>query len=167
MIARGMITKLAAVSMIAMAAAGCASTPAAPAAGVDIDFMRGCWVAKDAPGGTIISFLRLLPPEVGSGMLEGEVRPVASLYADQAVRFSFARDGSAATLDRLVEGQAPDRYVRDASADAQMRAVYVKAGSDSERLVVDGRDEMLRIFTAGRGDENTKSQFVGERDGCD
>lgn len=166
-----MITRLAGATMIALLAAGCAGAPATQTGGADIDFIRGCWVAKDAPGGTIISFLRLLPPEIGSDRLEGEVRPVASLYADQAVRFSFARDGSAATLDHLIEGQAPDTYVRDASAaggaPASPRAVYVRSGSSGDRLVVEGREEGLRIFTSGQGGGAAKDQFKGERDGCD
>lgn len=170
MAARG-VTGWLAASASALAIGGCAGTPDAAGLAQDIDFIRGCWVSKEAPGGQILSFLRLLPPTPGEGALEGEVHPVASLYADKARRFSFARDGSTATLDYLAEGKPPETYKRAPSGVSAgagpYRAVYARSDLDSALLVVDGRDEALRIFTTLRGSTETRDQFTGERDGCD
>ena len=170
MAARGMTGWLVA-GAAALAIGGCAVTPGASGLHQDIDFIRGCWVSKDAPGGQIISFLRLLPPSPGDGVLEGEIHPVASLYADKARRFSFARDGSTATLDYLIEGKPPETYRRDpadtASAKDGYHAVYARSDRDSALLVLEGRDEALKIFTTVRGSAEAEDQFTGERDGCD
>lgn len=170
MAARG-VTGWLAAGASALAIGGCAGTPDAAGSAQDIDFIRGCWVSKDAPGGQIISFLRLLPPTPGKSTLEGEIHPVASLYADKARRLSFARDGSTATLDYLVEGTPPETYKRapsDVLAGAgSYRAIYARSDRDSALLVVEGRDEALRIFTTVRGGAQASDQFIGERDGCD
>lgn len=154
-----------------LAIGGCAGTPDATRSAQDIDFIRGCWVSKEAPGGQIISFLRLLPPTPGESTLEGEIHPVASLYADKARRFSFARDGSTATLDYLIEGKPPETYRRERTdapgAKGGYRAVYARGDMTSALLVLEGREEALKIFTTVRGSTQTSDQFTGERDGCD
>lgn len=170
MAARGMTGWLAASAAV-LAIGGCAGTPGATALQQDIDFIRGCWVSKEAPGGQIISFLRLLPPSPGDVVLEGEIHPVASLYADKARRFSFARDGSTATLDYLIAGKPAETYTRDrasvSSAKDGYRAVYARSDRESALLVLEGSNERLKIFTAARDSATTNDQFTGERDGCD
>ena len=150
----------------ALLATACSTAPASSAGGQqDIDFVRGCWVAKDAPGGQIHAFLRLLPPSPGDVVLDGEVRPVASLYADQARRFSFQRDGSSATLINLAAGTPEQTFTRDnAAADGARQAIFRSA---SVVMRVSGDDEGLKISTTN-GDGSTETiHFAGERDGCD
>ena len=66
---------------------------------------------------------------------------------------------------------SPETYRRDradtASAKDGYHAVYARSDRDSALLVLEGRDEALKIFTTVRGSAEAEDQFTGERDGCD
>ena len=63
------------VAAATLGAAGCATPPAPMPTDMDIDFVRGCWVQKDAPGEQVQAFLRLLPD---GDSLSGQVADVST-----------------------------------------------------------------------------------------
>jgi len=150
----------------ALVATACSAAPAPSAnAAADIDFVRGCWVAKDAPGGAILSFLRLLPQSPRGDVLEGEVHPVASLYANQARRFTFKRDGSSATLANLAADSAAETFMRNTTVQAGARNATYSSGDTL--MHISGGEERLKIVTVKRDGSTEATHFAGERDGCD
>jgi hypothetical protein len=150
----------------ALVATACSTAPG-PSANrpADIDFVRGCWVEKDGPGGQVHSFLRLLPPSPGDNALEGEIRPVASLYANLARRFTFKRDGSSATFTDLAADSATETFTRDTAVQVDGSNATYRSGDTV--LHVSGDNEGLKIFTAKRDGSAETTHFAGERDGCD
>ena len=101
-----------------LCAAGCVTPPAPMPADMDIDFVRGCWVQKDAPGVRAQAFLRLLPD---GDSLAGQIADVSTGDWITVATFSFSRTGERATFDtalhecvvgRAAAGDAakPSRY---------------------------------------------------------
>lgn len=145
--------------------AGCASSATVPTATQDVDFMRGCWVAKDLPGGPPQAFLRLLPDGADGPAYSGSVIDVRNGQWTPGVRFEFARDGTQAIVTN--PGDAPRTYVRTedslrpAASEGAMHVVYTDARGLLEAI---GRGDTLSI-REGAGSPVTLWPF--ERDGCD
>jgi hypothetical protein len=161
-----------AASLLAIALLpGCAATPK-PAPGQDVEFLRGCWVAKDAPGGQIRAFLRLLPDGADGPSYRGAITLVLGGAWNPGTRYEFARDGSAAVETNLQGETATYSRVASstwstASAPAE-RAVY--ADAHGTLLVADGGNDTLKLSIVSNASGNqviSPIEFDGERDGCD
>jgi hypothetical protein len=149
----------------------------------DIEFLRGCWVAKDQPGGRVTGFLRLLPASPEGPAYEGDVQVLMGNLMRSTMRLSFARDGSAMTMARAGGGQVlpADPSATTATLTASPSASetaglpgttylltyatypgqegtpWIAAGGDADRLTI----------YSGVGPSRTADLFSGERDGCD
>ena len=167
------------VLLASLAASACQQ--ASSASGPSIDFVRGCWVQKDAPGGAIEAFLRLLPGGADGDQTNysGEIMDVTSGEPGHRQGLSFARDGSAASWWILfggygadpdataVAGGAHDSFERtyDSAFDsgrhqdhAIFESIYVPGGT----LAVEATAEQLKVTR-----NVAETIFDGERDGCD
>ena len=163
---KNFVSAMTAVALLA----GCATAAKAPATqAADVEFLRGCWVAKTAPGGAVMGFLRLLPEGAAGPAYRGAVGGMGD--GKVGAQFSFARDGSAATVVAAA-GSAPNAY-RKASYELlapegsmTTYAAYAREGAADERLIAEVAGERLKIHTLA-ADGQDKVLFEGERDGCD
>lgn len=166
--------------LASLAASACQQTN--PTSGASIDFVRGCWVQKDAPGGTIRAFLRLLPggADGDEQRYSGEIQEVTLGEAvETRAGLSFARDGSSASWWILfgapnvgqdvivVPGSAQDSFRRiygseRHSAEHEHRAVFNSIYVPGGTLVVEATAERLKVTR-----NVVETIFNGERDGCD
>ena len=166
-----------AYAMIAALLTGCAAAPAPVPADRDIDFVRGCWVQKETPGGKVEAFLRLLPE---GDALAGQLTDVSTGDWITAGVFSFALDGVSATFETrdLVDQPAHTRIDPSALAAnfAWARpqwggrlAAYANAPPSRSFLFVEGGDDRLAIRIVQSAVDATLifRVFAGERDGCD
>jgi hypothetical protein len=157
--------------------AGCAAAPAPMPADRDIDFVRGCWVQKESPGGQIEAFLRLLPE---GDTLAGQLADVATGDWITGATFSFARSGTSASFEtRDLVDQPPHTRI-DPSALARNfdwarpqwggeLAAYAGPRPSRSFLFVEGVENRLAIRAVQSSLEATLvfTVFDGERDGCD
>lgn len=169
------------VPIALLATASCASQPAARPADMDIDFVRGCWVQKEAPGGKIESFLRLLPDrETPEESLEGQIADVVTGDWITNGVFHFSRDGETVTFDaRDMPEQSPHTRIDPVRLGASFDWARPKhggklvafAGPTPSRnfLFVEGWSEHLAIWAIDASPDATLiyQLFDGERDGCD
>jgi hypothetical protein len=147
----------------------------------DVEFLRGCWVSKTAPGGAITGFLRLLPEGVDGLTYQGYVQVISGGQSSTSMHLSFARDGSSMTI-RSASGRPvspddrgglarPHARLPDVVAgrlrQAPYRASYsAEPGQAGSWIVAEGGDETLAVYVLGsKGEMN--DIFRGERDGCD
>jgi hypothetical protein len=65
-------------------------------ADMDIEFARGCWVQREAPGERVQAFLRLLPD---GDSLSGQIADVSTGDGITVATFSFTRAGDRVTFD--------------------------------------------------------------------
>lgn len=173
--------KLLAVLAPVFLAAACA-TSGPPTATATVDFLRGCWVEKDAPSGAIQAFLRLLPGGADGNELNysGEIQGATLGKPGQSRGgLSFARDGSSASWwvyfgghssDQdvsVIPGSAHDNFQRISAPTrragqnkyyAVFKSIYVPDGT----LVVEATAERLKVTR-----NTVETIFDGERDGCD
>lgn len=154
--------------------------PLAPAkAADDIDFVRGCWATRAAPGGPVDGFLRLLPDRERGERLEGRAMAAYGDPPPVRLELSFARDGSALGLrrpapgDKASEARLSARYLRVPQVGAALLprpggriAAYARRGA-KEWIVVKAYDERLLIQQLDAEGRVAASYFDGERDGCD
>jgi hypothetical protein len=148
----------------------------------DVEFLRGCWVAKTAPGGEITGFLRLLPEGADGLTYQGYVQVISGGQSTTPMHLSFARDGSSMTM-RSASGRpvSPDDHgglarpfvrlpdgVAARLGQVPHRASYAAEPGQAEHawIVAEGDDETLAIYSL-RNDGETNDLFRGERDGCD
>jgi hypothetical protein len=141
-----------------LALAACAGPPAL---GVkqDVDFMRGCWVAKDAPGGRVTGFLRLLSPEPEADVLAGFSQTVSGSMVRNRFGFTLARNGSQLAI--AYPDGSTTIYRRQPDDAATGGAVFAAEGAG--RVILSGGDDRIDI----RPDDGGPALFSGERDGCD
>ena len=164
-----------------LAATACASQHAAQPADMDIDFVRGCWVQKEAPSGKIESFLRLLPDrETPEESLEGQINDVSTGDWITIGVFHVARSGEAVTFDAR---DMPEQPAHTRIDPARLRASFdwarpkhggklaAFAGPAPSRsfLFTESGGERLAIWAVSAEPEATLVYllFDGERDGCD
>jgi hypothetical protein len=146
----------------------------------DVEFLRGCWVAKMAPGGEITGFLRLLPEGPDGLTYQGYLQEISGGEQTTPAHLSFARDGSSMTM-RSASGRpiSPDDRGGLARPHAPLpealaakvpkvahRVSYAADPARTSWIVAEGDGETLAIHAVTGGGEN-KSMFKGERDGCD
>jgi hypothetical protein len=146
----------------------CETGPGAqPGARQDIEFVRGCWVTKQMPGGPAAGFLRLLPDGVDGPAYQGRVQDVSGGTMTSKAYLSFARDGSSAStviagVKRTFAGGAPRQ------APGRNGAVFSMTDANGlHMLVVHGESEKLAIYSTAAGVDGRRMLFEGERDGCD
>lgn len=157
--------------------AGCAAAPTPLPADTRIDFVRGCWVQKDSPGGKIEAFLRLLPD---GHTLAGQMVDVSTGDWITSATFAFARSGETAMFEaRDMPDQPQHKRIDPASLGARFDWARPKsggvlaafAGGSPARnfLFAEGGDERLAIWAVSAEPDVTLvfQLFDGERDGCD
>ena len=167
-----------------LALAGCkiVSDPPRGVVVQDVEFLRGCWVEKTAPGGEVTGFLRLLPEGVEGLSYQGYVQKIDNGQQTTPIHLSFARDGSSMTI-RSATGRPvtpddrgglarPHAKLPDAVAGklpaAAHRVSYAerRAEPPASWLIAEGNGETLAVYVLeGNGEAN--DVFGGERDGCD
>lgn len=172
--------RIGAVLVMACSAAmtACAGA-AAPLATQDIGFLRGCWVQKDAPGGTIQGFLRLLPknPE-HQAALWGEVIDASDGAWRVTHWLAFGADGAYMTLGRdplpLEIGSRTLNRIAEPPRNADLQPVEHRAtwklppiNASEGWILADGTLESLRIYLLKADATKGEVIFQGERDGCD
>jgi hypothetical protein len=150
----------------------------------DVEFLRGCWVAKAAPNGPVTGFLRLLPEEADGLAYQGYLQLISGNEGRTPMHLSFARDGSSMTMrdtrggpvmpmDREGGVARPHAPLPDAIAaglqKVEHRASYaVYAGQpQTPWMVAEGDGDRLAIYTLGSNGQGMGDLFGGERDGCD
>ncbi len=154
---------------------GCSLLPAPAPMDVDVDFVRGCWVQKEAPGGKIEAFLRLLPNE---DRLTGQMADVSTGDWITSATFSFARAGDTATFEaRDMPDQPqyarmdPTRLAFDWARPQSGGQLVAYAGPAPSRsfLFAEGGNDRLAIWAVSAEPDATLvfKLFDGERDGCD
>ncbi|HEX5008287.1 MAG TPA: hypothetical protein VFV70_14320 [Hyphomonadaceae bacterium] len=166
--------------------AGCkiVSDPPKAIIAQDVEFLRGCWVAKTAPGGTVTGFLRLLPEGRDGTSYQGYVQVIANGQTAAPMHLSFARDGSSMTM-RSASGRPvlpmddggglsrpyaplPEAIVAKLPKVAHRATFAVYPGrADSPWMAAEGDGEHLAIYAMGNGGQQMGDLFRGERDGCD
>jgi hypothetical protein len=147
----------------------------------DVEFLRGCWVAKEAPGGKVTGFLRLLPVTVDSPTYEGDVQVLMGNLMRSTMRLSFARDGSTMTMTRVGGGQvlpadptaqpvelaaAPSDAFGEELPKSKHRATYANGQPAMSGIVAESEGEDIAIYMMAGG-QRAADLFRGERDGCD
>lgn len=165
------------VAAAMLGAAGCATKPAPLPADMDIDFVRGCWVQKETPGGPIHAFLRLLPD---GDSLSGHLADVSTGDWITVATFSFTRTGDRATFDARDMPELPTHTRIDpsrlgASFDwarpkfGGKLAAYAGATPSRSFLFAEGGDDTMAIWAVSAEPDATLvfTLFDGERDGCD
>jgi hypothetical protein len=173
-----------AVAMMAMAGCKIVSDPQKSTVVQDVEFLRGCWVSKTAPGGEITGFLRLLPEGADGLTYQGYVQVVANGQQTTPMHVSFARDGSSMTI-RSASGRPvlpmddsgglarPFAPLPEAIAARLPKVPYrvtyaVYPGQpQSPWMAAEGDGEHLAIYAMGNSGQRMDDLFRGERDGCD
>lgn len=164
-----------------LAATACTSAPAAKPADMDIDFIRGCWVQKESPGGKIEAFLRLLPErEAPTESLTGQISDVSTNDWITNGVFHFARSGETVTFDaRDMPEQAVHARIDPARLAASFDwarpkhggrlAAFAGPAPSRNFLFAEGGGERLAIWAVSAETDATLvyTLFDGERDGCD
>lgn len=150
----------------ALLAAGCTSAPSSETAhSGDVEFLRGCWVAKDVAGGPPTAFLRLLPDGADGSAYAGPMTNVRDGKWDVGARYEFARDGSRAVIAPTDAAAKPYPRTQSQSATStSSTSARIAYAGEGEHLVVEGGSETLLI----RRHEGGRVHIWGfERDGCD
>ncbi len=172
--------------VLASLAAGCG--PAAVRH--DIAFMRGCWVEKIEPGGTITAFLRLLPDREGAETLTGILDYIDPDMGDGVsddgrddMIYTLATDGSMLTTQVARESGHQNQSTQENTPPVEWRAVQIPTVAEEQRLegetlasfqeqhfqstILVGRPDSLAIYTLTPDGQLGTTLFDGERDGCD
>lgn len=165
------------IAGLALVATGCATGPAPMPADMDIDFVRGCWVQKEAPGGKIEAFLRLLPD---GDRLTGQMADVSTGDWITSATFALARSGETATFEaRDIPDQPPHTRIDPAALGAKfdwarpqaggVLAAYGGGSPARNFLFAEGGNDRLAIWAVSAEPDATLvlKLFDGERDGCD
>lgn len=170
------------VALALLATTACVTQPSTKPTDMDIDFVRGCWVQKETPGGTIQAFLRLLPDREtpARNTLSGQIADVVTGDWITIAAFHFARDGETVTFDaRDMPEQPPHTRIDPARLTSSFDwarpkhggrlAAFAGPAPSRNFLFVEGGDEQLAIWAVDASPEATLvyTLFDGERDGCD
>lgn len=160
----------------AIAVAGCATAPAPMPADMDIEFAWGCWVQKEAPGGNVQAFLRLLPD---NNRLSGQLTDVSDGGWNNAASFSFVRAGDSVTFSTTDISEQTHTRIDPSRLGASFDwarpqsggklAAYAGPAPARSFLFAEGGDDHLAIWAVNASSEATLvfKLFDGERDGCD
>ena len=157
-------------------AAGCATAPVPPAS--RIDFVRGCWVQKPAPGGEAQAFLRLLPRE---DRLAGQIAHVKpdSWTPDAGISFTQAGDSADFSLSADAPLQTDFKRINPLRLGASFEwarpqfggelAAYAEPAPSRKFLFAEAGADRLAIWSVEAAADSTLifKLFDGERDGCD
>jgi hypothetical protein len=175
LIAMRLATPLLAVALIA-ALAGCeGAQPAAPQ--TDIDFVRGCWVSHDQPGGSVTALLRLLPDREDGTTLTGYLSvmhddpTMSSLKSN--TELTLTRDGSTFTITpsgepaQTLQRSDPPYTAVEALAPGEPVAAFTASPETQGWTVITGGEDRLTIYTVLPDYADGETLFNGERDGCD
>lgn len=119
------------VSLLGASLTGCANAPTSPLSR-DIDFVRGCWVEKNAQNQRIDALLRLLPD---GSEYAGRLEYVRGIRPGPEIRVSVARDGTSAPRP----GMANASTWRLKSPQVRAREMYPVASFFRERRTGDTR----------------------------
>lgn len=158
------ITRALRMMFMAAALAACVSTPATPER-QDVDFVRGCWVDKDATDGRIDALLRLLPAEPDALEYSGDLDYVRGIRPGPQIGISIARDGTHASVTQ--NGERTDLpAIADTTSIAKgsRQIVFGSIDSRTTRLEVAGTADTLTM-TVFNGVSTLG--FNGQRGGCD
>ncbi len=169
------------IAVALLATAACTSQPPARPADMDIDFVRGCWVQKEAPGEKIEAFLRLLPDrETPTDTLSGQIADVVTGDWITVAALHFARDGETVAFDAHdMPEQPPHTRIDPARLTASFDwarpkhggklAAFAGPAPSRNFLFVEGGGEQLAIWAVDAAPDATLiyQLFDGERDGCD
>lgn len=161
-----------------LAVAGCAMASNAPPSDTGIDFVRGCWVQKPAPGGEAQAFLRLLPRE---GRLAGQIAHVKSdsWTPDAGISFTQAGDSADFSLSADAPLQTDFSRINPSRLAASFEwarpqfggelAAYAEAAPSRKFLFAEATADRLSIWSVDAARDSTLifKLFDGERDGCD
>lgn len=148
---------------------------------MSIEFVWGCWVQKEAPGGQVQGFLRLLPDNsrASGPRLSGQQVDVSTGDWITVAAFSFARNGEDVTFDARDMREKPTHTridpVRLSAFDwarpkaGGKLAAYAGPAPSRSFLFAEGGDDRLAIWAVDASPEATLvfNLFDGERDGCD
>lgn len=154
-------------AVAALAIGACASATVPIPQAPDTEFLRGCWVSKNEPGGPALGFLRLLPDGPDGDSYRGEHRRAKDGYL--LATFSFARDGSRASWrygwKEEVKALKRSSYVMK---DWQYRPIAYMAWDEiGGDMRLEARAENDRLVIAWGREGFSGGIFSGERDGCD
>ena len=172
-----------AAALLALAGCKIVWEPREPTLVQDVEFLRGCWVAKTAPDGEITGFLRLLPEGADGLSYQGYVQVISGGEQSMPLYRSFTRDGSSMTMlsanGRPVEpddrgglarpyAPLPDAVAAKLPEVAQRVSykLYPKRGN-SPLIAAEGDGEYLAIYAMENDGRKMDELFKGERDGCD
>ncbi len=157
------------IALIALPLAGCASAPATPQR-QDVEFVRGCWIERDARDGRINAFLRLLPdgPDGPDGAeYAGYLQFVRGTKPGPQIRIAIARDGRRASAE--LDGVRIEFPADPAASRVQDEGLHsitfagVSNGGSGAITAAGGSDKLaLTVLSNIR-----RLAFEGERDGCD
>ncbi len=165
------------VAAAMLGATGCATQPTPLPADMDIDFVRGCWVQKDAPGEQVQAFLRLLPD---GDRLTGQIADVSTGDWITVATFSFTRASDSVTFDARDMPEQPTHTRIDPSRLAASfdwaraksggkLAAYAGPTPSRSFLFAEGGGDTLALWAVSAEPDATLvfNLFDGERDGCD
>lgn len=142
---------------------GCANAPASPLLR-DVDFVRGCWVEKNAQDHRIDALLRLLPD---GSEYAGRLEYVRGIRPGPEIRVSVARDGTSASVTRNGERFDLPAEITASSGPGDVSRRIVFSGTTNgryARIEVTGKSHGLAMTIL---DGVSMLAFDGERDGCD
>jgi hypothetical protein len=166
------------MAVAALLAAGCTTAPASTPSDTRIDFVRGCWVQKPAPGGEARAFLRLLPRE---SRLAGQIAHVKpdSWTPDAGISFTQAGDSADFSLSADAPLQTDFSRINPSRLAASFEwarpqfggelAAYAEAAPSRKFLFAEATADRLSIWSVDAATDSTLifELFDGERDGCD
>lgn len=159
-----------------LSATACATQPDRKPADMDIDFVRGCWVQKEAPGEHVQGFLRLLPD---GETLKGQQADVSTGDWIVVAAFAFTRSGESVTFDARDMPETPEHTRIDPARLAVFDwgrpktggklAAFAGPAPSRSFLFVEGGNDKLAIWVVNAEPDATIvfTLFDGERDGCD
>lgn len=146
-------------------------------ADMNIDFVRGCWMQKESPGGEVQAFLRLLPDGYS---LRGQIVDVSAGDWITVATFYFARSGNSVSFDARDMPEQPAHTRIDPSRlgasfdwarakSGGKLAAYAGPAPSRSFLFAEGGNDMLAIWAVSAEPDATLvfKLFDGERDGCD
>jgi hypothetical protein len=167
-----------------------APPPAATAVLQDVDFMRGCWIARDSYG-FATAMLRLLPPNgPNSPTLEGYLQSLSRSEVVRAERYVVARNGHSLAGDEnrpdktdngVWSASRPPANAPQILSPGAKRVAYSRM-TDRPKRIAGALKPLTKpvrewLFAEGEGERLAITYmdevgfvygiFDGRRDGCD
>lgn len=146
-----------------MGLGACASVsrpaPVNPATG-DAEFVWGCWVSKDEPGGRVLAFLRLLKDHPESRAYRGYLHDVRGDEMIPVLRFTILRDGTHAAV---VDGAETTEFASNGPVGQRIDYLSATPGQPGNFTLSGGDDRLAITLQLG----SNSFAYTFERDGCD